>query len=127
MDFCLRVLCTRLQVFGNGVSSDFDAAPVCVRGMGARWFCRLYQSSGSDSTVAEWQCKKEEDKSREDRLADVRFMKEKFPTVPVAIMMLTSDHRYGKGRVAGSFEAVGFAIRVPGSSWSEVFESEQWN
>lgn len=60
-------------------------------------------------------------------LADVRFMKEKFPTVPVAIMMLTSDHRYGKGRVAGSFEAVGFAIRVPGSSWSEVFESEQWN
>ena len=49
------------------------------------------------------------------------------PTVPVAIMMLTSDHRYGKGRVAGSFEAVGFAIRVPGSSWSEVFESEQWN
>ena len=67
MDFCLRVLCTRSQVFGNGVSSDFDAAPVCVRGMGARWFCRLYQSSGSDSTVAEWQCKKEEDKSREDR------------------------------------------------------------
>lgn len=76
-----------------------------MRGIAARRVVECLVCISRQPAIRRWQSgsAKEEDENSEDRLADVRFMKRRRRRRDS-----DASHQYGKGRVAGSFEAAGF-------------------